>query len=174
MLRFIPLLLAFGLQAPAVAQHAHEHGTARLDVVVEQGRLSITFESPLDNLVGFEHAPRTDQQRSALARMAENLKAGEQLFKLPPAAGCKAERVAVTHPYQDAVKSKNTAEKATGEHADVQATWEFACAKPAALDRIDVHLFDAFRGLKRIKTQTASPKGQGAATLTPPRRTVAF
>ena len=174
MIRFLPLLFAFCLPAPATAQHAHEHGAARLDVVVDQGRLAISLESPLDNLVGFEHAPRDDRQRAALAQMTENLHAGERLFKLPPAAGCKLERVAVAQPYQDAVKNKSSAEKATSEHADVQATWEFVCAKPAALDRIDVQLFEVFRGVKRIRTQTVTAKGQGAATLTAARRTLAL
>ncbi|MGB0128732.1 MAG: DUF2796 domain-containing protein [Rhodocyclaceae bacterium] len=51
------------LAAPvlAVAQHAHEHGVAKLDVASDGGALAINVESPLDNRVGFEHAPRTDK-----------------------------------------------------------------------------------------------------------------
>jgi hypothetical protein len=168
------LFLAFALPISAAAQHAHEHGLARLDVAVEKGRLSISLDSPLDNLVGFEHAPRDDRQRAALAKMTEDLKAADRLFKLPQAAGCKPGRVAVVHPYQGAAPHGAASGKPQPEHAELQATWEFACANPAALDRMDVQLFDVFRGLKRIKAQTASPKGQGAATLTPARRTVAL
>jgi hypothetical protein len=177
MLRQLCLAAALCLPLLAAAQHAHEHGVARLDVALEGGRLVIGLDSPLDNLAGFEHAPRTDRQRAALKSMEEQLRAGERLFALPPAAGCKPVAASVSHPHQGGGKAAppGKPDKLDGEaHADLQASWEFACANPAALDRVEVKLFEAFRGLKRLQAQSATPKGQGAATLSAARRALAF
>ena len=64
----LSILMAAGLASasPVHADAAHEHGVAVLRVVSEGATLMIEFVSPLDNLVGFEHAPRTDAQRTAL------------------------------------------------------------------------------------------------------------
>src|SRR5690606_20886978 len=65
------LSIALFFAVPALAQHAaHEHGVADLRVAAEGNTVVIEFDSPLDNLVGFEHAPRDDAQRMAL-RTAE-------------------------------------------------------------------------------------------------------
>ena len=85
--------------AAAYAQHAHEHGAARLEVALDGGKLSIGLESPLDNLVGFEHAPRNEKQRAALAKMTDDLKGTERLFDLPAAAACEPVRAESTHPH---------------------------------------------------------------------------
>jgi len=176
------LLLAAALSTPllAAAQHAHEHGAAKLEVSLDGGTLLIALDSPLDNLVGFEHAPRNDKQRAALAKMEENLRAAERLFRLPAAAECKPAGAKLESPYP-ASKDANAkaapagdAKKDADTHADVEASWEFACAKPAALDSLGAVLFDTFRGMKRIKAQTVTAKGQGAATLTPAKRTLRF
>jgi hypothetical protein len=179
---FHRLLLAAALSAPllAIAQHAHEHGVAKLDVSLDGGTLLIALDSPLDNLAGFEHAPRNDKQRAALAKMEENLRAAERLFRLPAAAECKPAGAKLESPYPasagPSAKAAPTGDsKKDGEtHADVEASWEFTCAKPAALDGLEAVLFDTFRGMKRIKVQTVTAKGQGSATLTPAKRTLRF
>ncbi len=163
MLRWMLVVLAsVSPAAPAAAQQAHEHGVAALNATVDGARLVLELESPLDSLVGFEHEPRTDAQRAALARMEETLKAADRLFKPSEAAGCAARAARVEQRRHDA------------KHAEVHATYEWACATPGALDRVEVRLFEAFSRLKRVKAQKATPRGQGAATLTPRARTLSL
>ena len=83
-------LLAFGLTAPAMAQNAHVHGAARLELTVDGQRVSLRLESPLQNLLGFEHAPRTDREKAAVKTMTERLGRPDELFALTAAARCKA------------------------------------------------------------------------------------
>ena len=73
---------------------------------------------------------------------------------------------------RDDVKGK--AAKAEAQHAEVRASYELDCAKPEALDRMEVLLFDGFPSMKRLKAQTATPRGQGSATLSARKRTLAF
>jgi hypothetical protein len=55
-------------------------------------------------------------------------------------------------------------------HTDLQVTYHLECAQPQALKAIEVKLFDAFSRVHRIKAETASPRGQGSATLSPAQR----
>ena len=72
---FISLAWAAVTGGSAMAHEpgAHVHGVATLQVTQDQDTLSIDLDSPLDNLLGFEHAPRTDKQKQAVQQMIENL-----------------------------------------------------------------------------------------------------
>ena len=81
-------VLAVSIATPAWAGKAHEHGAAKLDIGVEPGRLVISLESPLDGLLGFEHAPRSAAEKRAVDTMVATLKAADSLFRIDPAAQC--------------------------------------------------------------------------------------
>jgi hypothetical protein len=51
------------LAAQAQQQHAHVHGQMKLDVAIDGPTVVIDMESPLDNIVGFERAPKTDAEK---------------------------------------------------------------------------------------------------------------
>jgi hypothetical protein len=178
MIRLLAMAVILAASVATYAQHAHEHGAARLEVALDGGKLSISLDSPLDNLVGFEHAPRNEKQRAALAKMTDDLKRTERLFELPAAAACEPVRAESTHPHvaSQAAKPPHEDGKHGHEdaHAELQATWEFACARPEALGRITVRLFDVFRGIRRIEAQTATRKGQGSASLSAAKRELAL
>jgi hypothetical protein len=160
--------LAFGTACPAAAGGAHEHGVARLDVVLDGTSLQITLDSPLEALAGFEHAPKDDRQRAALANMTDRLKEGGSLFAIDPAAACTFVAATVAHPFQPG------ADAPTGDHADAEATWTWRCEKPAALKRLEVRLFETFPGLKTLNVQSATANGQGFARLVKSRRVLSF
>ena len=52
------------------------------------------------------------------------------------------------------------------EHADLDASFVFECAKPDALNGMDVGLFSAWPALHELRVQIISPTGQHAAELT--------
>ncbi len=80
-------------------QGAHEHGVVDLRVAIDGSTLLIEFDSPLDSLVGFEHEPRSDEQRAALASVESGLRDFTAYFQLPAAAGCVLADVQVESPY---------------------------------------------------------------------------
>lgn len=65
--------LSAALAAPSQAAEAHVHGLAQLQVALENGHVDLIFTSPAANIVGFEHAPKDDVQRKAVADAAEYL-----------------------------------------------------------------------------------------------------
>lgn len=158
--------------APAGAQHAHgahEHGVAELRVAVEADVIEIEFASPLDSLVGFEHAPRTAAQRKAMAAADATLREPARLFALPAAAGCEPKEVVLVSPWpQGGGQSHDAADADDGgeRHAELVASYRLQCARPAAADALQVRLFAAFPRLREIRAERVSPRGQGAARLT--------
>lgn len=155
------------LMLAAAAQAApHEHGVARLSVAVDGNTLSIELDAPLDGLLGFERAPRTDAERKAAADLLARLHDAGTLFKPDAAAGCKAGAVTVTAPLLE------PGARALGDHADLEAQFIFHCTQPPALRTLDVGLFDAFKRLQRVDVQVAAAKGQARITLRRPARSV--
>lgn len=186
------LILCVFAAVPAGAADKHVHGHAAVDVAVDGNRLLVVFESPLDNLVGFEHAPRNDKQKDAVRRMAAELNKPEQHFVPTAAARCTPEPVRLASevidpsllgaqassdgaakPPAKALRDKE-GHKANKGHAELHAEIVFRCEQPGKLTSLEVKLFDAFRGVKRIDVQVAGARKQAAARLTPKNRRVSW
>lgn len=203
------LLLLAGC-APTLAadehrQHgAHEHGTGKLDIAQEGVALHIALDSPAVNIVGFEHAPKSQEDHETLETALAGLKNGAGLFALPKAAACRLvdadaqtpladheqgqthhdehEHRAEHEPdarHEEDVEHEGDHEHEGGHehnetHADITATWHFDCAHPEALDQVGVRLFEAFPNTKRLQVQYVTGKHQGAAELSASQPIVRF
>lgn len=151
---------------PAGAQgHAHVHGQAQLQVVLDGAELQLTLMSPLDSIVGFEHRPRTPAQRQAAETALRTLADPAQLFVLPAAAGCTAQAQEVEAPVLQPEAAGAKPHDHAGEHADLEATWRYRCAAPDRLDRVPLKLFERFSTMKRLEVRVAGPAGQGRQLL---------
>ncbi|MDR1662460.1 MAG: DUF2796 domain-containing protein [Azoarcus sp.] len=168
--------------SPAWAHDPHEHGVARLNVALEDGRLAIELDSPLANLLSFEHAPRTDSQRDEVRAMVAKLRKADALFVLPKAASCRLESVALESGNlpgnllvpaalatggQSGGAQANDEKDGAAEHGELEASFVFRCDKPETLTQIDIRLFGAFPALREIEAQIIVPGRQSAAELTP-------
>lgn len=157
--------------APAAEGHAHVHGVAELRVVVDGATLEVALETPLDNLLGFERAPRTEAERAAVRAMAARLRQPATLFTPTPAARCAAGSVDIASaalPADLLGKPKPAPRNGAAsddEHADLDATFRWRCDAPAELKGMEVALLQAFPGLRSVKVQVVGPRGQSATTL---------
>ncbi|MFO1311547.1 MAG: DUF2796 domain-containing protein [Burkholderiales bacterium] len=169
-LRFalVGTLMLLGMPAAHADTKPHEHGAMKLDIAIDGAEMTVDVEMPLDNLVGFERAPRTDAERKAAADALAKMRAGSVLFKPNGDAQCTLASAKVEAP----VLEPGAQKAAAGEHADLDATYVFKCAQPGKLAKLDVGIFDAFKRVKRVDVQVAGPKGQGRTVLTPPAREV--
>ena len=150
------------------AGKAHEHGAVKLDVAIDGNKLVVAMEAPLDNLLGFERAPRNDAERKAAADVLARLRSGSGLFTADTAAGCTLARAEVTA----AVLEPGYKAAGKDEHADVDASYEFVCTQPAELKALSLGLFDAYKRIQRIDVQVAGPGAQLKQTLRRPLRVV--
>jgi hypothetical protein len=165
-----PLLFAtlMVLLPPAHAQHKHVHGEGGLDIAIEDNRISLVLELPLDAAVGFEHAPKNDKEKAALAASSKTLNDVATLFVPTPAANCSVQSAQVQVPFTGGDdKHGHHAHEGESHHADIEANYVFRCANPAALKGIETTIFKHFKRLYRLEVQRTGPTGQGAARLTP-------
>lgn len=170
------------LASAARAAPPHVHGVAALDVVLDAGSLALSLDSPLDNLVGFEHAPVNEKETQAIRAMVRRFSRAQELFAPTPAARCALKAVRLSSPVIDAkvFTSEGVSAAAPGEsreeagHADLDASIEFNCQAPSELNGLEAKIFAAFPGLHRIDAQVVTPARQSAARLTPESRMIAF
>ena len=180
----LALMLAVALAydpAHAKGPGAHQHGVAKLEVVLDGNLLQLHLESPLDNLLGFERGPRNEAERQMVRAMAQRFHASGGLFAPTPAAVCTPfgselasaviearllaldGKVAATAP----AVAPHAADKAAAEaHADLEASVRFQCANPGALKGVDMLLFKAFPRLRQLDVAVATGKTQRGARLT--------
>lgn len=151
---------------------AHVHGAAQVVIAVDGKELQLELTSPLDSLVGFEHAPRTAQQQRAVADMMAAFRQPEQLFAPTAGAQCKAGPPVVSSPMTDGAGPAG--DTGADAHGELQATIVFRCLVPTALRSVEFKLLDVFRRMKRVDVQLAGPKGQKAATITSSQRSLSW
>jgi hypothetical protein len=142
---------------------------AKLDIAVEATKLTIQLESPLDNLVGFERAPRSDAERKQADAAVAKLRAAQQMFVIDPAASCTLDAVDLS---SAALKlgHADAREEAEG-HADIDGSFEFTCIDATKAAYVDVGLF-GFAHLQRLEVQVVTPRGQFKRELKRPAKRI--
>jgi hypothetical protein len=160
---------ALAQAASAAPQHAHVHGVARLGVVVQDQAVSITFESPLQSLIGFEHWPTTPAQVAAANDLRTRMRTARELFSFDAAAGCGLAKADA----ESAIFGP-AASATSGAHADLDASFEFRCARPERLTQLEVGLFAVYPGLQRLDVEVVTDRGQFRRDLKRPSRMVAL
>jgi hypothetical protein len=64
----------------------HEHGHGTLNIAIEDKRVSMELEVPGMDIVGFEYAPSTNEQKAAVEKAKAELARPLAVFGLPAAA----------------------------------------------------------------------------------------
>jgi len=157
---------------------AHEHGVAKLNVVLDGNTLELELDSPAMNLVGFEHAASSDADKAKVAAVRQQLEQPLKLFGLSAAANCTEEQQELESPlFGDAAKADDDDdEHAHGHpHSDIGAHYQLSCANPEKLTQVDLApLFKAFPATQKINVQLIGPNGQKGVETTPAKAAVAF
>jgi hypothetical protein len=165
---------AFGLvavlvvAAGAAAAPPHEHGVARVDIATEPKRVTVLMEMPLDNLLGFEREPRTDDERKAAELAITRLRTPGALFRIDPAAGCVPGKIDLQSAALGLGAVGGAKDGPKEGHADVDASYDFVCKDGNRAGFLEVGLFDFFPRVQRVEVQAATRKGQLKATLVRP------
>ncbi|MEH0743067.1 DUF2796 domain-containing protein [Vibrio cholerae] len=79
-------------------QHdAHVHGQVEFNIAQDGKELLIEITAPGADVVGFEHAPNTDEQKETLSRAVTTLNDASTIFTLASQANCRLEHRSVSH-----------------------------------------------------------------------------
>lgn len=144
------------------AQHrhedAHEHGTASLGVVVEGRTIHFEFEAPADNIIGFEHEPRTQadraKQKAGLDKLRNNLAA---ILKLDPGAQCSLK--------VESLEWKKEMHGGSGTHSIVEGEFKAECKNSPAGTRLRTEFTRHFPSLESVRITVISGDKQSAVTV---------
>ena len=173
-------------------QHgAHDHGHATLNLVQDGKTIQLMLESPAVNIIGFEHAATSPQEKQKIERALELLKQGEKLFGFPAATQCVQTGVEVESEltkfaaHHDESKEESSAHKESSTHkkshhdepeghSEFEISYQFVCNTPAALDTLKVHIFEFFPLTEEIEAQLVTDKRQFATELSSQASTIHF
>ncbi|KOO16977.1 zinc-binding protein, partial [Vibrio xuii] len=103
--KITPIALGITLAVSSFAQaeegfrqhSAHVHGVVEFNIAQDANELLMEITAPGADVVGFEHAPQTDEQKHQLEAAVTQLKDANSIFTLAASAGCKIEHKSVTH-----------------------------------------------------------------------------
>jgi hypothetical protein len=89
---------SFAYAEEGFRQHsAHVHGHVELNIAQDGKELLMEISAPGADVVGFEHAPKTSEQKHQLENAITTLKDVNNLFTFPASAGCVALNQSVAH-----------------------------------------------------------------------------
>lgn len=154
------LMLVWAVAGPAAEekfeQHVHEHGKLTFNVALDRQTLSIELDAPADNVIGFEHAPRTDAERTSISDAASLLQSGNGLFAFPPNAFCKFVSTELHAPEW----------KEGQHHADYEARFRFHCDQPQHLEWLQLPLLTKLREVHEAQVNVVTATSQLSAAVT--------
>ena len=167
------LALASGATAQETRElDAHEHGHSALDIAFEGNEVSIDLQAPGDDIVGFEYAPSSAEDREKVDAAIVSLADPLALFVMPDAAGCSATDVSTEvlygHGEGEEHESHEGAEEMEGGegHSEFQASYRLRCDDPGAIDAIDIAFFETFPNAQEFDIQMVSDAGSTGLEVT--------
>jgi hypothetical protein len=136
-------------------QHgAHVHGTAAVNIAVDDRTATIEFTAPADSVVGFEHQAKSaaDQARQgkALDLLRDRM---DHMVVLDPALGCRFSPTSVDVVQQDT------------EHAEVHGTFAVSCQGPLPGSKMRFGFTKAFPGIQIVNVQVVGATQQAGASI---------
>lgn len=161
-----------GVAAAAQDHHhgAHVHGQWDMFVAQDGDQLSITLQGPLVDILGFEHSPKTADQRAAVNKAKNQLDNPGILLTVDPDARCSpSQDPALRWPDGfDHDHDHHGEHHAHGDHAgNLEVTYSFQCRAVGKLNRITFEGFSTFPSLTQVDAVFLGDAGQVSDRLAP-------
>lgn len=177
----LTLSIATALSSVAFAQDfrqhdAHIHGHVELNIAQDGQDLLIEVTAPGVDVVGFEHAPQTEQETQRLNRALETLQQAGTVFTLSEQAHCQLAEVHVTHSLGGHEEHHEDHEHEhhhdhdhdhDQQHGGLTAQYHYHCDNISALRHIDNQWFTLFPSTEKMSVNLLTERTQTALVLTP-------
>ena len=172
------------------ASMAHVHGQGNLNLVIEDNKLVLSVTLPAEDVIGFERAPKSKEEKLVVDRAIARLKDVHSMFEFQKEARCKLleqafvsadailnfENKKSKHKSHHKDKSKKHSEPTHQEsshvhkslsvgHSDIQVSYMLECSSVSHLKQIKVLLFELFPNIQKLKAQLVSEEVQSASVV---------
>ena len=77
---FTVFVMFFSIQIVAINSHKHSHSNATGSIIIEKNTLAVHLSLPSESIIGFEGAPKTQQEKNRIDQATRQLK-DENLFQ---------------------------------------------------------------------------------------------
>lgn len=145
--------------------HAHNHGSARLNVVVTGKNITISGDFPLMDLLGFERVPQSEDEKSSLSNIFHSFRQGSIIQ--PAASGCTMSKMdaKVEPPFTGASNRGQTSSASVKKETHHGIDFELAWQCPEEVSKLKLGVFDSYAGVNRINIQFINQSKQGNIDL---------
>jgi len=162
---------------------SHSHGDASLAIVLEGSTMTVELDTPIYNLLGFEHIAETAKQKIAVQKAELVLSNSGSLFVFNSHAECKlsGETIRVElgldghEDHDDHEDHEDDQEEDHDEHEeddahdkthkDVTIRYNYKCSNPQSLKSVRVNLFEHFENLTKLDLVYLGPNTQKQVEL---------
>jgi hypothetical protein len=155
---------------------SHKHGSANLNIAIDNKVIAIHFESPAVNIIGFEYQPNDEAQRSLISAAKSKLSNFANSYELQGEPNClmissSADWVSEHSESEHSESEHSEQDETVGasletEHAEFVVEFELQCEQINNLTAIDVSLLALFPAIDEIDTQVIYTGGQIKQELT--------
>lgn len=160
----LPRVVFLGLFAISIAEanskknlapHVHGEGQLRFVAESEKGEIELSIQIPAIQVLGFEHKPKTAEEKKTHTEAHLKLKDHKQVFSIVSTKKGKADCV-----FNHAVlKSPYMGDHDHGhlhhahDHADYELTYRMKCRDIKAVQSFQVVAFQNLKGLTKLKVE---------------------
>ena len=161
------LFVSFDILAQVARQKdSHEHGAAKLMMVMEGKKLQVEFEVPSESLIGFEHFPKSQGNRKNFNEAIKILSDPSKLFSMPIKAECLLVGMNVSQSLFSNEEEHGHDESEKSEiHSEFKSNYYWNCQHLDEIDSIGTQLMSFFFGIEEIRVNWISNNGQGSLEL---------
>ena len=163
----VSLFVSFDILAQVARQKdSHEHGAAKLMMVMEGEKLQVEFEVPSESLIGFEHFPKSQSNRKNFNESIKILSDPSKLFSMPIKAECLLVGMNVSQSLFSNEEEHGHDESEKSEiHSEFESNYYWNCQHLDEIDSIGTQLMSFFFGIEEIRVNWISNNGQGSLEL---------
>ena len=163
---FVCVFVSFDILAQVRQKDSHEHGAAKLMMVMEGEKLQIEFEAPSENLIGFEHFPKSRSNRENFNKAIKILSNPSQLFSIPIKAECLLIGLNVSQSLFSTEEEHGHSEsEKTKMHSEFKSNYHWNCLQTDEIESIGNQLMSYFPRIEEIRVIWIAKNSQGSLKL---------
>ena len=170
-------IVCFSIQSYANDDHsdehrhheAHVHGEAELSLLIDGKSVVFELKSPALNVLGFEHEPKTNEEKEIVKKANKKLSNYKNIISIPD-LNCQVIKSEIDSPYEEDHHHDHDHHDEHHdedvEHGDYYLSYSLTCENMNKLKTIEVKLFDNFDGFENIEAVWIGQNGSGSSELT--------
>ena len=177
------LVVFFSFAAQASREKdSHEHGAANVMLAMEGEKLQLNFEVPSESLIGFEHFPKSQDQRWYFNEAIKSLLEPSKLFSIPADAECLLVGINVSqslfaakdehgheekdeHGHEEKDEHGHDESEKSEIHSEFISKYHWNCEHLDEIDSIGTQLMNIFPRIEEIRVRWITKNNQGSIEL---------